>query len=339
MKLRAHHQCSVVLCTYNGADFLAAQLGSLLKQSRLPDTLVVGDDGSTDSTLDILAHFADQAPFPVHILRGNSHPRGPAANFAHTLERAPGDWFALCDQDDVWHPTKLERLEAALMADEDTLLAFSDAALVSGDLSPLGSSMWQLVGLDSKALDELAKDNALPLLLKRYRIMGASMAFATELRALALPLPPGWHHDAWIATIAAVAGKISALPYPLLDYRQHSRNAVGGLRPKFAHLVRQGLGSDRRAYLSAELTRHRHLLERVESLPPEATTTDRFTVATNLVKAKLAHLERRAALPDSLPARWPQVLTDLVRGKYHRWTTDWRSVAIDLLLPNRPPSV
>jgi glycosyltransferase involved in cell wall biosynthesis len=299
---------------------------------------VVGDDGSTDATLDLLARFADQAPFPVEILQGGNRPRGPAANFAHALEYASGDWFALCDQDDVWYPTKLERLEAALLANEDTLLAFSDAALVRGDLSPLGSSVWQLVGLDSRALDELAKDKALPLLLKRYRVMGAAMAFAAEVRNLALPLPPGWPHDAWIATIAATAGRLAALPWPLVDYRQHSQNAVGGLRPTFANLVRQGLGSDRRAYLSTEITRHLHLLTRLESLLPEAPNSYRLTMAIVLVKAKLAHLERRSSLSDFLPARWPQVFKDLVRGEYSRWSTDWRSLAIDLLLPNRPPS-
>jgi len=337
MKPLSHPRCTVVLCTYNGASFLPAQLDSLLIQSRPPDTLVVGDDGSTDATLDILVRFADQAPFPVEILQGGNRPRGPAANFAHALEYASGDWFALCDQDDVWHPTKLEQLESALIASSDTLLAFSDASLVRADLSSLGSSMWQLVDLDARALEELAKDNALLLLLKRHRVMGASMAFTAQVRTLALPIPPGWPHDAWIAIVAATNGRLAALPRPLLDYRQHGNNAVGGLRPAFFNLVRQGLRSDRRAYLSIEITRHLHLLARLESLLPDAADPHRLEMAIVLLKDKLAHLERRAALPDCLPARWPHVLKDWARGDYRRWTTDWRSLAIDLLLTNRQP--
>ena len=52
---------SVALATYNGEKYLPDQLDSLLRQALLPAELVVGDDGSTDRTLDILEDFASKA--------------------------------------------------------------------------------------------------------------------------------------------------------------------------------------------------------------------------------------------------------------------------------------
>ena len=52
---------SVVLCTWNGARFLPAQWASVLKQSRLPDEIVVRDDASTDGTPELLADLAAEA--------------------------------------------------------------------------------------------------------------------------------------------------------------------------------------------------------------------------------------------------------------------------------------
>ena len=73
----------------------------------LPAELIVSDDGSDDGTPDVVARFARDAPFPV-VVRRNDRPRGYGENFLGALELATGEFVAFCDQDDVWHPTKLE---------------------------------------------------------------------------------------------------------------------------------------------------------------------------------------------------------------------------------------
>ncbi len=327
--------CTVVLCTYNGEAYLDEQLDSILAQTRRPDLVVIGDDGSTDGTLDLLADFRSDAPFPVVIHRGKKRPVGPSENFSRTLERSAGDWFALCDQDDIWHANKLECLEAALMADVDVHLAFSDANLVGPTLSDIGKTFWQRVGLNADTQMRLSGDGALVELLKRYTVMGAAMAFSSDLCAKALPIPPGWPHDAWIATIAAAAGRLAPVSEPLLDYRQHGNNAVGGLRPSRIRQIRDGLQSDRLAYLSGEIARHRQLLRRLENLTSLDAGRSPPLTAISQVTAKLSHLVRRESLTNFPPFRWPQVIKDWRDGKYQRWTTDWRSLALDLFIPNR----
>lgn len=332
MKRISNSLCTVVLCTYNGAAFLQEQLESILSQTRRPDAMVVGDDGSSDSTLNILTEFKNRAPFPVTIHHGESRPLGPAANFGRTLELASGDWFALCDQDDIWHKNKLERLEGTLRADLETVLVFSDASLVGADKSPLGTTLWQRVGLGRTELTRFEKDEAILLLLKRYRVMGAAMAFVAELKNLVLPVPPGWPHDAWIATVAASTGRVVALNEALLDYRQHGNNAVGGLSPSWWKLLKSGVSSDREVYLANEIVRYRLLLQHLANLGKHK--GERLSFSRELAQEKLAHLERRAALPSRPFARWPRIFRAWKAGEYRRWTTDWRGLALDLFMPN-----
>lgn len=102
---------SIAMATYNSERFLQEQLDSLAWQTHLPGELVVGNDGSTDGTMDTLERFAKMAPFPVRIHR-NSVNLGVSDNFLVTANRCSGDWIAFCDHDDVWLPKKLERAAA-----------------------------------------------------------------------------------------------------------------------------------------------------------------------------------------------------------------------------------
>ena len=91
-------------------NFLGEQLRSLADQERLPDELVVCDDGSTDETIDMLRQFADESPFETRL---EIHPKnlGASGNFARAVSLCRGEAIALCDQDDVWLPNKLQRIE------------------------------------------------------------------------------------------------------------------------------------------------------------------------------------------------------------------------------------
>src|SRR5574337_948147 len=96
---------SIVMCTYNGAAYLQPQLDSLLAQTRLPDEIVIGDDGSTDATMDILRRFdarARQAGIQV-VLRQNPQNLGYVENFITITLR-------VCEFLDALYPLK-ERIQ------------------------------------------------------------------------------------------------------------------------------------------------------------------------------------------------------------------------------------
>jgi len=323
----------VVLCTWNGEKFLAVQLDSLLAQTRPPDLLVVGDDGSSDGTADILQAFSQQAPFPVIQLSPASDRLGPAANFGRTLLATEADWYALCDQDDIWLPNKLESLEQALLGGA-VPLAFSDAILVDAEGKSLGQRLWQRVGLGAETIEDLRGPASIAPLLKRFRVMGAAMSFTDHIKRQALPIPADWPHDAWIASIAAAMGPIEPISTPLLRYRQHDRNAVGAQTPGWISLLQTGWQSDRIAYLQTELNRHTELLERLEQMANQPDMEPRLSAGIAAVVAKIDFLGQRLRLPNFPLLRWPAICRMWRQGAYRRWSTDWRSLALDLVVPN-----
>lgn len=104
---------SVVLATYNGAEFLREQLDSVLAQTLLPNEIIVSDDNSTDDTWQILEEYKANYPNLFRIYQ-NENRLGAHRNFKHAFKYVTCDLVAPCDQDDIWLPEKLERCVAAL---------------------------------------------------------------------------------------------------------------------------------------------------------------------------------------------------------------------------------
>lgn len=314
---------SIALATCNGSRHLAALLDSLTAQTQLPGELVALDDASTDDTVAILEAFATTAPFPVRIL-SNPQRLGVSENFSRAIAQCRGDSIALADQDDVWRPDKLARLAAALMP-SNVLAAFSDAEVVDAELAPLGYTMWQRVRLTPDELQRLENNQGFGVLLKHHIVTGATLAFRTALRDSALPIPPDWPHDAWLALIAAAQGQLVPLRQALVAYRQHDGNVVGGRRKPLRHQIREALKVDRGRWYGEELARWHALAARLE----QCTTPGGIGTA---LAGKIAHLEARAQLPAPRWRRLPGILNELHRGRYARYARNWGSIALDLLI-------
>ncbi len=94
---------SVIIPTFNRAAILPRAVDSVLAQTVAPQELIVVDDGSTDSTQDVLASYISQIKVITQSNKGVSAARNTGIN------HAKGDWFALLDSDDEWKPSKLER--------------------------------------------------------------------------------------------------------------------------------------------------------------------------------------------------------------------------------------
>ena len=113
---------SVAMATYNGARFIGQQLDSFTRQTLLPDELIICDDGSTDSTLNIIGDFSRTAPFPVKVVN-NPTRLGFTANFLQGSTDVPGGFIAFSDQDDEWLPPKLYRVRQASRESDALLFA------------------------------------------------------------------------------------------------------------------------------------------------------------------------------------------------------------------------
>ena len=201
---------SIAMATYNGADYLPAQLESLAAQTRRPDELVVTDDCSTDETLRILDAFSRTAPFEVFYER-NERTLGYGANFNKALLKTTGDLVFICDQDDVWFPQKIERIARVAEADPRKHVIMNDAALTDAKLNDCG--LTKLGQIYSAGFDE------------SYFVMGCCAAVKRDLLNLCLPIPEGYpSHDAWVVSIAEGMGRKHIIREVLQYYRRHSKN-------------------------------------------------------------------------------------------------------------------
>lgn len=315
---------SVVLCTYNGARYLREQLDSIAAQTVLPTELIACDDVSTDDTVAILNEFATRVPFPVRIFRNPVNLRS-TANFAQGIERATGDVIVLTDQDDRWRPEKLARFQQLWQSAPETNLVFTDAEMIDAAGQRLQRRLWDSIGFSAGFRRWVQTGRTFDVLLKRYIMTGATMAFRASLRDRFLPIPAEWVHDAWIAMIvAAIAGRIEMLPEPLIDYRQHSSQQIGAQQRNYWQQYRFAR-TITAANLEQQAAQFQQAAERVrELLSPTAPP------ATALWQ-KVDHLRARAAMKQRSWRRYPLATREFLTGRYNRYSLGWKAFVVDLL--------
>ncbi len=325
---------SVALGTYNGARFLREQLDSLAAQSRPPDELVICDDASTDGTVEIVTDFAASAPFPVHITINGGN-LGSTQNFGQAIAQCRGDIIALCDQDDVWLPDKLRRLEETFAASPKTGLVFSDAEIVGADLQPLGSRLWRSVAFPPRAQRRVNHGDAFKVLLRANVVTGATMAFRADLRDVILPLPefPVLIHDGWIALVAAAVSQSACLPEPLILYRQHAAQQLGvqAVARAASTTVTETLAARPKDYYREHLRQLHTLAERLSRSQYASDPSLGVPAVLRRIESQARHIRRRVDLPDARPARFIPILKELVLGRYSRYSNGLRSAIRDLL--------
>jgi glycosyltransferase involved in cell wall biosynthesis len=220
---------SVAMCCYNMAAFVEEQLDSIARQTRLPDELIVCDDGSTDRSVDILRAFSTRAPFPVTIIQ-NEQRLGCNRNFEKAISLCRGDIIFLSDHDDVWRPQKI-KLILDLMQESSVGAAFGNAAVVGADLSPLGFTLWDTCNFNVERRNRFAAGEQFSELIVNNVMQGAAAAFRSSFRSLFMPIPPEWQHDYWIALIVSALSRIEFTEETVLDYRQHAANLLGAGTP------------------------------------------------------------------------------------------------------------
>jgi glycosyltransferase involved in cell wall biosynthesis len=229
---RGRPTISVVMATFNGAKFLEEQLGSLARQTRPPDELIVSDDGSEDGTVEVLKTFAETSPFPVRISE-NRPRKGYRENFTSAAAQASGDLIAFCDQDDIWSGDKLEKVEIEF-ADPSILLVHHNSRRVDNSGKDLGLF---------KPIGSVPRKSA-PLTIDPWSFAyGFCQTFRRDLlshshlRTLVTDFyfdGEAFAHDQWFFFLAGALGKIAYIDEPLVDYRQHASNVSGALAQRSA---------------------------------------------------------------------------------------------------------
>jgi len=231
---------SIAMATYNGERFVAEQLDSFIKQTRQPDELIISDDGSSDSTLEIAEAFRKSAPFDIRILRSQTN-LGYAGNFNRAICETTGDLVFLSDQDDVWFPQKIRRIESEAKK-TDALLFINDAAFADKNLRELGQTKQEQFRRGGISLNNF--------------VMGCCVGVKRELLDVCLPIPPEFPaHDAWLVRFAdELRGKV-VLSEVLQWYRRHGENESKVLVNREVRLTRRAVNVRRIEDLLKDITR------------------------------------------------------------------------------------
>lgn len=212
---------AILLACYNGARYLAEQIESIRLQDHADWCIHASDDASSDDTLRILEHY--QSLLGADRMRIYS---GPAQGFFRNFlslalnQDISANFFAFCDQDDIWHPDKLSRAVEALInipADVPALYC-SRTRLIDETGAVLGDSHLfdRSPSFANALIQSLAGGNTMVF------NSGASLLLraAGNLEIVA--------HDWWLyMLVTGCDGVVIYDARPTVDYRQHNLNLIG----------------------------------------------------------------------------------------------------------------
>ncbi len=218
----------VVLCTYNGEDYIKEQLESIVFQSIPPERIIISDDSNNDRTLEVITAYLNSVAFDVEILLMKGPKKGVAANFLNALSYSSSELVFFSDQDDVW---KIHKAESFIRTYLNTggsgpRLLFSDALVVDEERRLMFDSFieHQNLNIDIISDDSIQLENC---------IQGASLCINDALKNIAVTSLDSIDyskivmHDWFLALIAKYTGEIQFLNLKLIEYRQHHSNQVG----------------------------------------------------------------------------------------------------------------
>ena len=229
---------AVLLASYNGADWIGAQIASILASEGVAAHIFLSDDGSTDGTVAIAESAAGDRLTLLPFQRAGS----AGLNFFRLVKEAEWDGFdyiALADQDDIWEPTKLARAVAAIQ--EQNLSAYSSDIMA---FWPDGRREYIRKSQPQQRWDHLF-ESAGPG--NTFVFLARDASYLREKLHAADPekLRVADRHDWLFYAYFREGGKrwlIDAVSG--LDYRQHESNVVGAAMGIRARLARLSLVND-----------------------------------------------------------------------------------------------
>jgi glycosyltransferase involved in cell wall biosynthesis len=239
----------VLLSTFNGEKYLKEQIDSLINQKDVIVQISVRDDGSTDSTLEILENYRKDGRLEYYAEENVGYKKSFLKLASYCVGKA--DYYAFCDQDDVWDQQKLSAAVKKLdeIIEDKPKLYFSNLLFVDEKLNKIGIKDYSNLNI------------TLGCSMARFNISGCTMVFNNELLKLAVRNniieEIVSSHDAWFYKLClSVGGEMVFDPNSYIKYRQHGNNVTGmkqGIKKRFAKQLKQFTTEKNSKSRSAEL--------------------------------------------------------------------------------------
>ena len=223
------------MATYNGERFIKDQISSILNQkfdeeNEIELELVISDDGSTDSTVNIINEINDDRIKLYHHKNKRTHKYFNSAfacteNFNYAVSKATGDYIFLSDQDDVWYEWKLQTSLTAL---------WGGGFDVVGTAFDIGDKELNKIG------EVIYKKQKLFSIRYKHSLYGFSCGFHKDALSYLLPFPDVPQHDTFIMLSAQIRNRIGYIDKRCAIHRwsgvHNVSNATNNDVPKYVKL-------------------------------------------------------------------------------------------------------
>jgi rhamnosyltransferase len=208
----------ILLPAYNGADYLEAQIDSILNQTHANIRLVVRDDQSQDETRAIVEKYVARDSRVVFVPQPRTN-LGLVKSIEYLLQISDAPYVMFSDQDDVWFPDKVALfLKQATGINQDIpMLLHSDCFVTDQNLKILNRF------LGTKPFHYGLKNS-----LFHFYVQGSSTMINQKLKEESLPFPENVYlHDRYLHLLSEIKGTRVYMDTPTMFYRQHGKNLVG----------------------------------------------------------------------------------------------------------------
>ena len=210
---------AVLLSSYNGEQFIREQIESILAQEDVDIELYVRDDGSSDSTTEILEEYQKQERLNWYT-GDNLKPAQSFMNLIRTVQ-TKAKYIALSDQDDYWLPDKLRTAIGILKnyPENKPALYYGNTKMVDQNLKEIKQEPVTYVSKTMKQSVISSGCTGCTLCMNR------SLFDLLRLQPMRFTMI----HDMWIHKLCiAIGGELYFDYEPHILYRQHGSNQIGG---------------------------------------------------------------------------------------------------------------
>lgn len=228
-------QVSLLVPCYNGARYIAQLCQSIQAQAFGDFEVLLGDDCSTDNTVEILQPFLQDSRFKLFTWKPN---RGLHKNIMFLLNISRGQYWCPPGQDDILEPQFLERRVPWLASHPEAVLIHGPAHWIDENNKPYltDNTRGALPELSRRLPESLPAERMLRILLQHNILNWPSTLVRMDITRLVLPFyAPCWQHTLdWMLWIMLAATGFDFLydAQPMVRYRMHSGSISGSLQRK-----------------------------------------------------------------------------------------------------------
>lgn len=301
---------SVVVAAYNGIRYIFEQLDSIRNQSRPADEVLILDDKSTDGTFEAVQKYICENHLSGWKVIANQANVGWKRNFKKGFDLCRGDYVFPCDQDDVWHRDKIEKMERVMEENSRILLLASNYQVFTSDNATVELAYRRDMKLqrDDGTVEKMSFDAQWCYIKKPGCAYCFRRSFYDAIQSM---WNEAYAHDAQLYRWAHLMGGLYLLNLRLFEYRRHGDNATTQVdRGRMARIT------DVEYYLDT----HKSALEWVH------TTDDNDRANEAILERNIRFLKMRLeCLKKRKVYLWPILVV-----KYKDCYRSWKGILLDL---------